>query len=92
MVCGMSRFVVQLTFTEHGRRLEARPAHRAYLQDLLAQGKLVTSGPWADDSGALLIYEVADEQEMRAIIAADPYTEAGVVEVTLLREWTPIFP
>jgi len=88
----MSRFVVQLTFTEGDRRLEVRPDHRAYLKELLEQGKLVTAGPWADDTGALLIYEVADEQAMRDILAADPYTRAGVVEVTQLREWNPIFP
>jgi len=88
----MSRFVVQLTFTEGDRRLEVRPDHRAYLKELFEQGKLVTAGPWADDTGALLIYEVADEQAMRDILAADPYTRAGVVEVTQLREWNPIFP
>lgn len=88
----MSRFVVQLTFTDNDRRLAARPEHRTYLKDLLAQGKLVTAGPWADDTGALLVYEVADEAELRAVIAADPYTEAGGVEVTQLREWTPILP
>lgn len=88
----MARFVVQLTFTDNDRRLEVRPAHRAYLKELFEQGTLVTSGPWADDTGALLICEVADEDEMRRIVAADPYTEAAVVEVTQLREWTPIFP
>jgi hypothetical protein len=72
--------------------LAVRPKHREYLSSLLAQGKLHESGPFADDKGALIIYEVADEAEARAIIAADPYTDAGVVADQQLREWKRVMP
>lgn len=87
----MPRFVVQIAFTDFDARAAAKPAHREYLKDLFAQGKLVTSGPWADQSGALLIYEVRDEAQLREIVAKDPYMLVNVGEVTVMKEWTPIF-
>jgi uncharacterized protein YciI len=86
----MARYVLQLAFRNNERRLQVRPAHREYLTTLHAQGRLVTAGPWADDTGALLIYEVADEAELREILAADPYTPADVYDIAELREWKPI--
>ena len=88
----MKRFVVLLRFTDNERRLEVRPAHREYLRSLHEQGKLLTAGPWADDTGALLIYQAADEAELDRIIADDPYTPENVVEIAMRREWTPIVP
>jgi uncharacterized protein YciI len=88
----MARFVLQLSFKNDARRLEVRPAHREYLRGLLDEGKLVTAGPFADDKGALLVYDVADEAALRDIMAADPYTVADVYDIEQLREWTPILP
>ena len=73
-------------------RLAVRPAHREYLKELFDRGSLVMSGPLADDSGALLVYEAPDaDAAAEAIIAADPYTPSGGVRRVSLREWTPIF-
>ncbi|NRQ37846.1 hypothetical protein HII36_39360 [Nonomuraea sp. NN258] len=84
----MARFVVQLAFSgDDPARVAARPAHRAHLRRLHETGRLITAGPWADDSGALHVYDVADEAELRAIIRSDPYTAGSLV---LLKEWTPI--
>ena len=90
----MALYVVQLRFdlAETDRRLEVRPAHREYLTELKEAGKLVAAGPYADQTGALLIYEVADEAELRDILAKDPYTPASVAEITTLAEWQPLFP
>jgi len=89
----MARFVRQIAFTSGDqRRLAVRPAHRQQLQQLHAQGRLVMAGPWAEDDGALLVYEVADESEMQELISQDPYTAAGVVEEVSLRRWVPILP
>ncbi|MEV6149270.1 YciI family protein [Nonomuraea sp. NPDC052129] len=86
----MARFVVQLAFDGDPRRLAVRPAHREHLRGLHDQGRLVTAGPWADDSGALHVYEAADEGEVRDILRSDPYTAVNGYEVVLLKEWTPI--
>jgi uncharacterized protein len=88
----MALFVVQLRFTDPDRRMQVRPAHREYLASLNAAGKLATAGPFEDQTGALLVYNVADEAELRAILADDPYTAADVYELVTLKEWTPLFP
>jgi uncharacterized protein len=89
----MVRFVREIAFIpEQEQRLAVRPRHRAHLRELWERGKLVTAGPWADDSGALLVYEVIDVAELRELIAADPYTEAAVVTEVGVREWQPILP
>lgn len=88
----MAYFAVQLRFTDTERRLQVRPAHRDYLNALRAAGKLVTAGPFADQSGALLLYDVADEAELRQILADDPYTPADVYEIAAFKEWQPLFP
>lgn len=87
----MPIFAVQLRYIENERRLQARPRHRAYLAELHERGKLVTAGPWADETGALLLYDVADEAELRRILADDPYPDDSI-EVEVLREWRPLFP
>jgi uncharacterized protein YciI len=89
----VARFVLQLAFKDNERRrLEVRPAHREHLRKLVEEGRYVTGGPWADDTGALQVYEVADEAELRAILRDDPYTRADVYDIVLLKEWNPVFP
>ncbi len=87
----MTKFAALLTFGDTEKRLEARPRHRAYLEGLLRDGKLYASGPWGDDTGALIIYEVADEAEARALLDADPYTAAGATASVQLKEWNRIY-
>ena len=90
----MAQYVVQLRFdvAQTDRRMEVRPAHREYLAALKADGKLVAAGPFTDQTGALLVYDVADEAELRDILAKDPYTPADVYEIATLAEWQPLFP
>ncbi|MEU4744720.1 YciI family protein [Actinosynnema sp. NPDC023658] len=84
----MARFAVELVFGDNPEeRLAVRPAHREYLATLVERGVLLVSGPWTDQTGALLVYEVSDEAELREILAADPYTPAGVVAETRVHEW-----
>ncbi|CAA9571058.1 MAG: hypothetical protein AVDCRST_MAG49-3619 [uncultured Thermomicrobiales bacterium] len=73
-------------------RLAVRPSHREYLGRLQSEGRLYSSGPWMDDTGALLIYEAADEDEVRAIMADDPYTPTGAFSRVRIKEWKQVFP
>lgn len=68
-----------------------RPRHREYLGSLKEQGKLAASGPFSDDSGALIIYEAESEAEARALIQADPFRQAGVFQEIELKEWRQVF-
>jgi uncharacterized protein YciI len=81
--------VVKLLFTASTERLAARPAHRAFLARLHDEGRLVAAGPWADDTGAMLIFDV-ERAALDAILDADPYYRMPGVEVVHVREWMPI--
>jgi len=87
----MLTFARTIAFTPGNARLLAvRPAHRAYVAELHARGEIRMSGPFADDDGALLVYEAADRAAAEALIAADPYRTEAVVDEVSLREWTVI--
>jgi uncharacterized protein len=76
----MAKYMALLDFTDdEALRLETRPRHREYLQSLLADGKLAMSGPWADDTGAMLIYEAESLEAAQALLDADPYRAASVL-------------
>jgi uncharacterized protein YciI len=81
--------IVELAFTASPERLAARPAHRDFLGRLHREGSLVAAGPWADDSGALLVFDT-DHAELDCILDTDPYYRTPGVEVVGVREWNPI--
>jgi uncharacterized protein len=69
----------------------ARPAHRAYLTELLNKGQLFGSGPFADASGALIIYEADTPEQAETLLKNDPFHAAGVFLKWQLRPWKVIF-
>ena len=81
--------ILELAFTASAERLAARPAHRSILARLHEEGRLLAAGPWADDSGALLVFDV-ERAELRRILDADPYYRTPGVEVAGIREWAPV--
>jgi uncharacterized protein YciI len=84
----MAYFAVDLSLnSDLERRGEVRPVHREYLRSLVDEGKLHESGPYLDNSGALFIYIGEDVADVQAMVAADPYTKAGLVEGATIREW-----
>lgn len=83
----MARFLVLTTFTSAEARTAHRPAHREYLNEMVTHGKLLMAGPFADESGGLIIFEANDEAEVYAIMAKDPFTTGGVFATTEIRPW-----
>lgn len=81
--------VLELHFTAAPDRLAARPAHRERLARLHREGVLRAAGPWADDSGALLVFDTTRDR-LDAIMADDPYYRTPGVRVAGVREWTPV--
>lgn len=81
--------ILELAFTPCPERLAARPAHRASLARLHEEGRLLAAGPWADDTGALLVFAVGPA-ELDRIVDADPYYRTPGVEVVGVREWVPV--
>ncbi len=84
----MARFLVLTTFTSAEARMAHRSAHRVYLHEMVAQGKLLMAGPFADESGGLIIFEAEDEAEVAEIMASDRFTTKGVFATTEIRPWT----
>jgi uncharacterized protein len=84
----MALFVLEWRFLpEREARLEVRPQHRVFLEQLRAQGHLVAAGPWSDDSGALIILVAEDVGEVERLLEADPYVRERVGGERLLRKW-----
>jgi uncharacterized protein len=86
------KFAVVYTYPEDKSAIaEARPRHREYLSSLSQQGKLHAAGPFAGDAGALIIYETESQDEVEALIAADPFRAAGVFASWTVHPWTKVF-
>jgi hypothetical protein len=64
-----------------------RPAHRQYMSQLLAEGRLVAGGPFKDGSGALFIYETESLAAAEEIVAVDPYQVGGAFASYTLSPW-----
>ncbi|MBT0567887.1 YciI family protein [Williamsia sp. CHRR-6] len=73
-----------------GVRDEHRPAHRAWLADLVAAGTVLESGPYPDGSGALLLFTGTDIDDVTTVLANDPFAAAGAIADTRVTEWRPI--
>lgn len=84
------------------RRLAARPAHLARLQDLQEQGRLILAGPHpavdsedpgqAGFSGSLVVAEFADLAEAQRWADADPYIEADVYAKVTVKPFKKVLP
>ncbi|MDB9372205.1 YciI family protein [Nodularia sphaerocarpa] len=62
------------------------PAHKAYVEDLIAKGHKARTGYWAEDRGGMLMFEAASRDEAEAIVALDPLVQNGCVSYQLY-EW-----
>lgn len=88
----MAMFAVVLTYIEDKDRIAAvRPAHREHLKRQFDAGKLYHAGPFTDDSGGMAIYVADSEEEVRDILADDPFTTEGIITEATVKEWQLVF-
>jgi uncharacterized protein len=69
-------------------RLSTRAAHLAFLEKNAASVKL--GGPFIEGDkpvGSMLILDCADEAAAHALLAQDPYAQAGLFERVEVRAW-----
>ena len=86
------RYATSIEYLQDAAVVEAhRPAHRAYLTSLLEKGQLYASGPYADGSGALIVYEADSPEAAEALFKADPFHAAGVFLRWQMRPWKVVF-
>ena len=69
---------------------EVRPTHRQYLARLKENGQLAASGPFTDDSGALIVYEANSPDEAEGFLKADPFNQAGIFLSYKIRPWNTV--
>lgn len=89
----MAYYAVIYTYSDDASTQdENRPAHRAYLAELAEQGQLVASGPLLGTrpASALLVFRADSEEQIRVLLAGDPFQQLGVVAQTDVAEWNPV--
>lgn len=84
------------------KRLEARPAHIARLQELKSLGRLVLAGPHpaidsedpgeAGFTGSLVVAEFPSLLDAQAWADSDPYIEAGVYAKVTVKPYKKVLP
>lgn len=89
----MSTFAVEYSYdparTEDSDRI--RPEHRAFLRDLLEEGRLLASGPWVGEQpGALLLIVAEDAAAAETLLDTDPFHRAGLIIRRRIRRWNPV--
>lgn len=96
----MTVYAVQYTYDQRTSDRDAvRPAHRAFLADLLAAGTLLASGPFTgptagvegEPDGALLVVRADSPDHAAAVLDADPFALSGLVADRSVRPWQPVF-
>ena len=61
--------------------------HAAFVDDLVERGIFVMGGPFADNSGSLVMLAGVTAEQAPAIVADDPFMRNGVFELESVREW-----
>jgi uncharacterized protein YciI len=85
------RFAAVIEYSPDKARVQAlRPEHRQYLFSLRDRGQLAIAGPFADDSGALIVYEAASREEADELLQGDPFAKNGIFLRYQLRPWNPV--
>jgi uncharacterized protein YciI len=89
----MATFAVRLV---HGPRWDparqiryqdAWPAHAAFMDALVDAGFVVLGGPVGDGDETLHVIEAADENDIRATLARDPWASAGLLRIGTIEPW-----
>ena len=62
------------------------PAHKSYVQELIAKGHKAKTGYWAKMGGGMLIFEADSLEQAQAIVEADPLIKYDCVNYRL-HEW-----
>ncbi|WP_116115723.1 YciI family protein [Austwickia chelonae] len=87
----MSIYAVHYTYTDDTDTIaEKRPAHRAYLAELVEAGHLLASGPYVGVSEALLIFTAESTEAVESFLAGDPFQKEGLVAAHTVTEWNPL--
>ena len=83
--CGWS--TAQADSSRQIRDQEGWAGHAAFMDGLVDDGFLILGGPVGDGEQTLHAVEGADENEIRARLAADPWAAAGLLRIGTIEPW-----
>jgi uncharacterized protein YciI len=85
------KFAAVIEYLQDAERVgRVRPVHRQYLAGLKANGQLAASGPFADGTGALIVYEADTAEAAEALLKGDPFHAEGVFLRWAIRPWNVV--
>ena len=61
--------------------------HAAFMDGLVDDGFIIVGGPVGDGEQTLHAVQAADENEIRARLAADPWAAAGLLRIGTIEPW-----
>ena len=70
------------------REQDAWDEHAAFMDRLVDDGFVVLGGPIGDGERVLLVVEAADEHEVEARLAEDPWAPMGILRIGSIEPWT----
>jgi uncharacterized protein len=62
--------------------------HARFMDALFDAGKVILAGPFADDSGSMVILTVESADNARAIFREDPWAHQDILVARDFKEWT----
>lgn len=61
--------------------------HAAFIDGLVDERFIFLGGPLIDEGGAVIAVQAADESEVRAVLANDPWYQRGILTLAGIKRW-----
>jgi uncharacterized protein YciI len=71
------------------RQKELAPAHLAYMSRQMRANKVIAAGPFIAGDGAAIIFASSDWNQVQLLLKDEPFTSAGVLQVSDHKTWMP---
>jgi uncharacterized protein YciI len=66
---------------------ELAPAHFEYMRRQMHDNKIIAAGPFSSNDGAAIIFASSDWRDVQDILKDEPFTNAGVIQVSDHKTW-----
>jgi len=89
----MANFAVRLVHGpgwDSSRRIRDQDGwdeHAAFMDGLVNDGFIILGGPVGDGEQTLHVVQAADEDQVRARLARDPWASAGLLRIGTIERW-----
>ena len=61
--------------------------HADFMDRLFEQGMVIMGGPFTDGTGSLVLLEAETEDEVRTLLASDPFVVHDIFALSSLKQW-----